>query len=440
MRSRPRKRVGKSQNGRISMTEKISTLVPYTYEDPADYRIYSSGSGIYLHTIDGRRVLDGLAGSMNANLGHGCTSIAKTMRECATGLTSLPAIAGDVCENTLTLAEKLSRVLTEPGLSCIFTSSGSEATEAALAAVWKYWAEVGQREKRKILSLDHSYHGCTLGALALTGRADEHVDTYSLTPTFRLALPAWQPGDASRVSGALEEVLRLERPETVAAIFLEPIMGLAGMIPAPQDDIRSVVEICREHDILVVLDEALTGLGRAGCVTASQSYGIDYDILLISKGLGCGFVPIASTCIQRNVSSVLINSSPTLRHGHTSSGNPLSAAIASAVLDELALQQVTANARQMETVFKAEMLAALSSLDRDYLLRASGLCLALQTESAEFAREVRQRAFDVRLRIRAVDENIILAPPLVITQDQLRELVGRLHQSLEETERGSEVT
>ena len=412
------------------MAPKMSILLPYTYEGSGDFRIYSTGQGVYLYTNAGKQILDGLSGSMNANLGHGNAAVAAAMREQALGLTSLPSIAGDVSEDGIALADKLCRILGTPDSTCAFTSSGSEATEAALAIVWKYWSDVGQPGKNKVLSLNESYHGCTLGALALTGRAEEHVDIASLTPNFRLALPAWDPYGASQVSGALERVLVLERPENIAAIFLEPVMGLAGMVPAARDDIRKVVEICRANDILVVLDEALTGLGRTGNLTAADFYEIEYDLLLISKGLGCGFAPIASTCIAPRVASVLQNASPTLRHGHTTSGNPLAARVASTVLDELAAHNVVANARRMERLFRRQMYAEFSQLRREYSLRGMGLCLAIETDNPIYAQEVRRSAFDLGLRIRAIDKNIIVCPPLIISQHEIAQLVALLCRAL----------
>ena len=366
---------------------------------------------MYLYTRDGKKVLDGLSGSMNANLGHGNAAVAVAMHAQALRLTAVPSVAGDVSDDCVGLAEKLCRFLGLTDTACSFTSSGSEATEAALAIVWKYWSEMGYPGKTKVLSLDGSYHGCTLGALALTGRADEHADV-PLAPNFRLALPAWDPYDASRVSTSLELTLARIGTETVAAIFLEPVMGLAGMVPAARDDIRRVVGICRANDILVVLDEALTGLGRAGHSTAADSYGIDHDLLLVSKGLGCGFVPIAATCIAARISSVLRRSLPALRHGHTSSGNPMAARVASTVLDELVIRDAILNARRMEGVFKEQMAAGMAELRGQYALRATGLCLAVETDDPAHAQQVRRVAFDLGLRIRAIDRNVIACPPL----------------------------
>lgn len=412
------------------MTSTTAALLSYTsYESPPEFRVYSSGHGVYLYTIDGKEVLDGLSGSMNANLGHGNAAIASAMHTQALCLTAVASVAGDVSNDCVTLAEKLRSFLGLPDTSCSFTSSGSEATEAALAIVWKYWSEIGRPGKTKILSLDGSYHGCTLGALALTGRADEHADV-PLAQSFRLALPAWDPYNASRVSAALESTLARAGSETVAAIFLEPIMGLAGMVPAARDDIRKVVSICRANDILVVLDEALTGLGRAGHRTAADSYGIDHDLLLVSKGLGCGFIPIAATCIASRISTVLRRSSPALRHGHTSSGNPMAARVAAAVLDELATRDVISNVRRMEGVFKERMAAGIAELHGHYSVRATGLCLAVETDDPAHAQQVRDTAFNLGLRVRAIDRNVIACPPLVITEQEINQMIALLSRAL----------
>ncbi|MGW1728144.1 aminotransferase class III-fold pyridoxal phosphate-dependent enzyme [Streptomyces sp. NPDC002306] len=416
------------------MASTAAALLSYTYENPQDFRVYSSGRGVYLYTSGGKRVLDALAGSMNANLGHGNAAIAAAMYAQALGLTAVPAVAGDVSDDCINLAEKLRCSLGLPDTTCSFTSSGSEATEAALAIVWKYWSEMGCPGKTKILSLKGSYHGCTLGALALTGRADEHADVPTTT-NFRLSLPAWDPHDALRVSAALERTLARAGAQTIAAIFLEPVMGLAGMVPAAPEDIRQVAAICRANDILVVLDEALTGLGRVGHRTAADFYGIAPDLLLVSKGLGCGFVPIAVTCIASRIASVLRRSSPALRHGHTSSGNPMAARIASVVLDELAARDAVSNARSMEGVLREHMAAGMAELSGHYSLRCTGLCLAVETDDPAHAQQVRHTAFDLGLRVRAIDQNVIACPPLTITEEETIELAVLLSRALAVAER-----
>lgn len=417
-----------------------SLLLPYSNGNPASYRVYSHGSGVYLYTSDGRKVLDGLSGSMNANLGHGNALVAAAMREQSLSLTSLPSIAGDVSEQGMSLADKLCRFLGIPDFTCTFSSSGSEATETALAVIWKYWADMGQPERKRILSLDNSYHGCTLGALAVTGRIDEHADIPLAVPDFRIALPSWDPEKPGCVSAALEQIVMSDGSKDIAAIFLEPVMGLAGMIPAASDDIRRVVEICREHHILVVLDEALTGLGRTGYLTAADLYGIEYDLLLISKGLGCGFASIASTCIAPRVASVLQNASPTLRHGHTASGNPLSARIASTILDELEVHNITTNALRMGNLFAEEISAGISSLHQEYSVRATGLCLAIETDDVMHAQAVVRIAYELGLRIRAIDENVILCPPLIISQSETEKLVVLVYNALAAAEKGLPIT
>ncbi|MBO6554747.1 MAG: aspartate aminotransferase family protein [Roseitalea sp.] len=409
-------------------------LISYNYEAPGRHRIYSGGHGVYLFSRDGRKIFDGLSGSMNANLGHGNKAVAAAMASQAVGITSVPSVAGDVSEDCVFLAEKLCRYLGVVDNSCSFASSGSEATETALAIVWKYWSEMGRPGKSKILSLDGSYHGCTLGALAITGRSEEHVDV-PILPGLRLALPSWDPSDDSRVSAALGELLASTGSESVAAIFLEPVMGLAGMVPAALNDIRKVVSICHSNDILVVLDEALTGLGRAGYQTAAEMYGIDHDLLLVSKGLGCGFVPIAATCIAPQVSSIVEGALPSLRHGHTSSGNPVAARIASAVIDELEAHNATHNARRMESIFKEQMASRVVELHEKCAVRATGLCLAVETDDSVYAQRVRQNAFDLGLRIRAIDGNIIACPPLVVTEHELAEMADLLSRALLMTER-----
>ena len=212
-------------------------------------------------------------------------------------------------------------------------------------------------------------------------------------------------------------------------------MGLAGMVPAALEDIRKVVGICRSNDILVVLDEALTGLGRAGHRTAAGLYGIDHDLLLVSKGLGCGFVPIAATCVAPHISSVLERSLPALRHGHTSSGNPIAARIASTVIDELEARDAIENAYRMERVFKEQMAVGIAELRLHYSVRATGLCLAIGTDDPAFAQQVRQTAFDLGLRIRAIDRNLIACPPLVILEREIAEIAALLSRALAVAER-----
>jgi adenosylmethionine-8-amino-7-oxononanoate aminotransferase len=404
----------------------------YSYSGVDELRRYKSGKGEYLFTSDGRKILDGLAGSMNTNLGHGNEAIAEVMHSQAMGLCGLPAVGGEASEAAIELAIRLSDRVGSPGLVSTFCSSGSEATEAALAIVWKYWRELGRPAKNRIISLDGSYHGCTFGALATTGRRDEHADIGGLLPTFRLQLPSWNPQDDQEVSRALCKLLSVQSSETIGAIILEPVMGLAGMVPAPRHDFREVVRTCRANDILVIVDEALTGLGRTGRILASAWYEIEYDILLLSKGLGCGFAPIASASFRQSIADVLRRSFPTLRHGHTASGNALSARVACALFDEIDRMQVVNNALTMGEQLISQLQDSASRHAAIESVQGLGLCVGVKFTDDRVAQKVVELSFERGLRLRALGCSVLMCPPLTISSQTCCELADLAISSISE--------
>jgi len=420
------------------MAMKDALLASYTYHNSNDNRIYCGGEGIYLTTQDGERVIDALSGSMNANLGHGNRSVAHVMHCQAKGLSAIPTVAGDINDASIELAAELCSLIADAGAMCSFSSSGSEASETALSIVWKYWRELGKPKKTRVISLDGSYHGCTLGALAITGRTDEHVDIPDVEPPIRIQLPAWNAGGNSPVSDGLSEILSQNGADDIAAIFLEPVMGLAGMIPAVLHDITTVIQICRQHEILVVLDEALTGLGRTGQIFAKSHFGIDCDILLVSKGLGCGFTPIAATILSSNVAEVFRNTVPSLRHGHTSSGNPLSARVALEVLKQISSMNVVENAQLAGDQLCSQLNAMVGDLKHHYVVRATGLCIGLEAESETLSLRVPRVAIEYGLRVRSIDKNIILCPPLIISPNEVDKIVDLMRSTMTDIERDTD--
>jgi len=404
-----------------------------TYWDMSQsyHQKYSGGKGAYLYTSDGRKILDAWSGAMNANIGHGNEAVSRHMAEHAQGMCALAAFADEFSESCSALATQLKDLLSPTVAGTTFCSSGSEAVETALALARTYWNRLGRPDKRLFLSLDGSYHGCTMGALAVTGRSDGATDVRNVLPQIRIRLPAWNAADPLAVSRYLKAILKSQHaPGDIAAIILEPVMGLAGMIPAPPADLTEVVNVCRECDILVIFDEVLTGLGRSGKLLAADHFGVPYDMLLLSKGLGCGFIPIGSVSVSAHVRQTLEARSAVLLHGHTASGNAFACGVASVVLREIQRLEAVKNAAALSPM----LLSGLRDVAREHpfirTVRGLGLCIGMVCENDQIAFGITKAAFDEGLRVRFIDDTVTILPPLTLSEKTALLVIDRLAKAI----------
>ncbi|WP_440711788.1 aminotransferase class III-fold pyridoxal phosphate-dependent enzyme [Herbiconiux sp. YIM B11900] len=322
----------------------------------ADYPVVTHGLGVYLYDTGGREYLDACSGAMTASIGHGVKEVA----------TAAAAQAEQVAfsyrtQFTNVPAENLARRLTElaPGdlNSTFFVNSGSEASEFAIRAAVNHWREKGQPAKAKILSRQVSYHGMTMGALSMSGHAARRPDYGPLLHSFPATAPAYsyrhaRDGEseddyAVRAAEEFETAVIAQDPSTVAAIIVEPIVGAAGgVLVPPRGYLRHLREVCDRLEILLILDEVITAIGRTGEWFACSSEDVVPDIVIFGKGISGGYSPMAGVLLRQHMVDTIRDGTGVAPFGHTFSNNPLGAATCLAVLDVIERDGLLANARE----------------------------------------------------------------------------------------------
>ncbi|MDJ0992790.1 MAG: aspartate aminotransferase family protein [Dinoroseobacter sp.] len=413
------------------------------------------GEGCYLFDENGKAYLDGSGGAAVSCLGHGDPDI----------IAAVQAQAGDLAFAhtgffTSEPAERLADLLiaNAPGdLDRVyFVSGGSEATEAAIKLARQYFVELGQPERRHLIARKQSYHGNTLGALAAGGNEWRRtqfspllIDVSHIAPCYEYVLrnddeSAFDYGQ--RAAQELEdEILRLG-PDTVMAFMAEPVVGATlGAVPAVEGYFKRIREICDRYGVLLILDEVMCGMGRTGHLFACEADGIAPDILCIAKGLGAGYQPIGAMLCTDTIYQAIENGSGLFQHGHTYLGHPVAAAAAHAVVEKLVSQNLVSRAADMGARLRAALTERFGQHPHIGDIRGRGLFQGLEIvedreaktpfdPSRGIAGKVKSAAFNAGLicypmsgtRDGKHGDHVLLAPPFILTETQIGELVDKL--------------
>jgi adenosylmethionine-8-amino-7-oxononanoate aminotransferase len=435
-------------------------------ESPVFYRVLNRplpevvrGEGVYLYDTTGKEYLDACGGALVVNIGHGRREVAAAMAEQAGRV----AYAHGSMFTTRALEEAsgaLVEVLPASLDKVYWVHGGTEATETAIKLAHQYHRARGKESKYRLIGLTPSYHGNTLGALAASGREPLRRPYESLLSDFpRIPAPycyrcPWKvrpPECGLRCANELEGVLEREGPESFSAFIAEPIAGSsAGATVPPPGYFPRIREICDRNDILFIADEVLTGLGRTGKYFAVEHFAVAPDILLMGKGLAGGYAPVGALAVNRSIVQCVLDKFGNFIHGYTFSHNPVVAAASRETLSILKREGLVEKAAERGRYF-FERLEELSRVTAVGEVRGKGLLagieLVLDRESKEpFPRsrklieEVTARAFDKGLLIypstgcaNGVDGDlIILAPPFIIEEQQIDQIVSVLLQILTE--------
>jgi adenosylmethionine-8-amino-7-oxononanoate aminotransferase len=420
---------------------------PFSQEalDPPPIRIVRA-EGVYLHTDDGRKLIDGIS-SWWVNLhGHGHPAITEAIAEQAAKVDHV-LLAGFTHDAADGLCAGLGKIL-PPGLEHIFFSDdGSTAVEVALKTALQYWQNVGRPEKHSIVALEHAYHGDTAGAMSV-GAPSAFTDPFRsmLFPVYRVHSASCYrcPVGKTRATCAIECAEQLERllqeqSGEIAAVIVEPLLqGAGGMIVHPVEFLQRIRKACDEHEVLLIADEVLTGFGRTGKMFACELAGVRPDILCLSKGLTGGVLPMGATVSTDAIHQSFVSGdrSRTFYHGHSYTGNPIAAAAGVASLRIF----------EQEPVF--ERIAAISLIHRERLaaiqkhpvvgdVRSIGTMAAieLRAEDAGYFSNRKPRLYkfflDSGVLLRPLGNVIYVLPPYAITPDELHLVHDRIQESLE---------
>jgi adenosylmethionine-8-amino-7-oxononanoate aminotransferase len=418
-------------------------------------RILVGGKGVRLFTADGRSVIDGFSGLFNINVGHGRTEIQEAVARQMRELAYYPAFWDFSTRPAIELAERLTRLFpADRELDhFLFTTGGSDANETNFRLARQYQAVSGRPERTKILSRHHAYHGITRAAGSATQllvyhlfQPPEPLHVASAAPyCFRCDLGKTWPACGAACADDVEAVIEREG-DTVAAVIVEPVMGTGGIVAPPDDYFAKLEAICRRRDVLLILDEVITGFGRTGRWFGMEHWNVRPDLVSFAKGVTSGYLPLGGVGVTRRVYEALRDRSPQgfpFMGGLTYNNHPTCCAAALANIDIVEREGLVENAREVGAYLRESLREALGGHPFVAELRGIGMLAALECaqpgtvepvggKPMQFPARVAQAAWRRGLIVRAIWENVALAPPLVTTRGDVDEIVEILAASFAE--------
>ncbi|MBI3243138.1 MAG: aspartate aminotransferase family protein [Chloroflexi bacterium] len=421
---------------------------PSAHQHP---KIWVEGRGAIVKDAEGREYIDGLAGLWNVNVGHGRRELAQAAMEQMSTLAYASAYAGSTNYPAIALAERLS-ALTYPSINTFFfTSGGAESSDTSFKTARFYWKALGKPDKVKVISRLRGYHGVTLAAMSATGIA-------SYWPMFEPRVPGFlhidspdpyrfvnnDPDVTQGVAAAnqLEAAILKEGPDTVAAFIAEPVQGAGGVI-VPQDDyFARIRKICDKYEVLLIADEVITGFGRTGRWFGLEHYGIEPDIVQFAKGITSGYIPLGGIGVSDKIREAINSVPPGKRwmHAYTYSGHPTCCAVAlkniEIIENEKLVERAAGGGKQL-----LEKLRTLEAMDGVGHVRGKGLMAAVEVVADKTTKQLfppeagmTQRLYDALLNrglyTRVLADCICLAPPFVITDEQINRIVEIIRDTI----------
>ncbi len=427
------------------------------YQSRLSRPMLDRAEGIYLWDTEGRRYLDGSSGAMVSNIGHSNPAVLAAMREQMDRATF-----GYRLHFQNRPAEELAALtasLMPAGVDRVFfVSGGSEAVESAVKFARQAQIALGRPGRWKVISRFPSYHGATMGALALTGYAALTEPFAPMTqampkipaPTTYLDRDNLTEAERGlRYAGMLRDAILAEGPETVAGFIMEPVGGAStGALVAPDSYYPRIREICDEFGIFLIHDEVMSGAGRTGRFLAAEHWGIAPDIVALSKGFAAGYMPLGAMAARGDLVEAVLDAGG-FAHGHTYAGNPLASAAGLAVLREVLDRDLIGNAERMGSLLKARLEGLMDRYPFIGHVRGKGLLLAAELVADREtmavlppAANAHQRLVDLcldrglivysrRTRGGVEGDHILVCPPLIVAEAQIDEIMAMLTDALD---------
>jgi adenosylmethionine-8-amino-7-oxononanoate aminotransferase len=415
------------------------------------------GDGCYIWDSAGRRYLDGLSALFVVQTGHGRQELADAAAKQAGELAYFP-LWSYAHPKAIELAERLASLTPGDLNRVFFTTGGSEAVESAWKLARSYFKHTGKPMKTKVLSRSIAYHGTSMGALSITGIPALKSDFEPLVPsTFRVPNTNYyrRPDESMTPSqfgqwaaDRIEEAIEFEGPETVAAVFLEPVQNSGGCFPPPPGYFQRVREICDKYDVLMVSDDVICGFGRLGEYFGGQKYDYTPDIITVAKGLTSGYVPLGAMIASEKLAEPFLKGHNWFAHGITYGGHPVGSAVALANIDIMERENLFAHVRSHSDAFRSH-LEKLSDLPIVGDVRGDGYFFGIELVKDKATKEtfdddeserllrgfLSSALFEAGLYCRADDRGdpvIQLAPPLIAGEAQFQEIEQILRSVLTE--------
>ncbi len=418
-------------------------------------RVMDRGEGIYVYDEHGNKFLEAMAGLWSVAVGFGEPRLVEAATRQMQKLPYYHTFSHKSNNPAIELAEKLLGYTQGRMAKAFFTNSGSEANDTVIKMVWYYNNALGRTQKKKIIARTRGYHGVTIASGSLTGLvANQRGFDLPLPQMKHTSCPHFyregRPGEseedfATRMAADLEALILQEGPETVAAFIGEPVMGAGGVLVPPRTYWSKIQAVCRKYDLLVIADEVITGFGRLGVRFGSDALGIEPDILVLSKQITSSYQPLAAVLLSPEVATVISNHSGTLGtfgHGYTTSGHPVATAVALENLNIIDERGLIDNAAKTGAV----MQAALRELADHPLVgevRGMGLLAGVELVADKQSRRpfdplgkmgaaVYEKAHENGLIVRGIQDTIAFCPPLIITPEQVGDMVARFRKTLDQ--------
>lgn len=412
--------------------------------------------GVYMWDKDGKRYLDGSSGAMVCNVGHSNPQVLSAMQRQMEKSTFGYRLHFET-EASEALARKLASLMPKGLNKVFFVSGGSEAVESAMKLARQYAIATGNAERWKVISRSPSYHGCTLGALAVTGYASltnpfaPMMQVMPKIPAPRAYLDGLDPNDpatGAHYADMLEAKILSEGPETVMGFIVEPIGGAStGALVPPAGYMERIREICDRYDVLLIMDEVMTGAGRTGTFLGSEHWLARPDLVVMSKGLGAGYMPLGAVIADEKIVAAVMNEGG-FAHGFTYAGNPLACAAGLAVVEEIERQDLCTNASLMGTKLIARLNGLMQKHEIIGDVRGKGLLTAFEFMVDRESKEplprhlnAHQKFVDLayarglivysrRTRDGITGDHILVCPPLIADDGHIDEIIDGLDATL----------
>ena len=417
---------------------------PSDMAEKGDPAIFVSGEGVHVTDANGKTSIDGMSGLWLKNVGYGRKEIADAAYEQMLGLTYMPL--GTTTEPTIRLAEKISQIAPGDMSRSFFTSGGSESVETAIKLCRAYFKRVGEPNRTKFISRRGSYHGATMGALALGGsHLYPKLDYEPLMPgvfhvpqplPYRCEYGGQTPEEGAELCvNAVEEMIKFQDPETIAAVFAEPISSPLGCVVPGDNYWPRLREICDKYGVLLVADEVITGFGRTGKMFATEHWGVVPDMMTVAKGITSGYIPMGGCITRGEISDAFVGSvKSSFKHVITFGGHPVAAAAALKNIEIMENEGMVANAAEQGTY----LLDGLKEMKEKYHIigdvRGLGLFCGMEIVADRETKEYFPSEADVAGRITSgfAENGLLLrggdrmnvAPPLCITRGEVDDLIN----------------
>ena len=406
-------------------------------------RFVTRAKDMHYYTADGRAVLDGAAGLWCCNAGHNREPIVAAIQRQAEELDFAPPFQF-AHPKAFTLASRIAEMAPGDLDQVFFCNSGSEAVDTALKIALAYWNISGQGQRTRLIGRERGYHGVGFGGISVGGIVPNRKFFGSLLAgvdhlphTYNRAEQAFSKGEpdwGAHLADELERIVALHDASTIAAVIVEPMAGSTGVLPPPKGYLQRLRQLCDKYGLLLIFDEVITGFGRLGFAFAAERYGVVPDMITFAKAVNSGTVPMAGVIVRKGIHDAFMKGPDhaiEFFHGYTYSAHPLACASALAAQDIYRDEKLFERARTLEPKW-ADALMTLKGLPNVLDIRTLGLVAAIDLASRPDAvgqrgYEAMERAFqEIGIMFRVTGDTIALTPPLIISEDQIGEIVDKV--------------